>query len=110
MAKKPRGNISQIENIDGIQSELGRYLSLFCQVDILQPNEIPPRCNIPSQRVRICHPVIISLPTKSKLQCEITSGDVCRWDAITRRDDIIVTRRYGISHRGVISLGCNMST
>ena len=32
------------------QSELGRYLSLFCQVDILHPNEIPSRCNIPSRR------------------------------------------------------------
>ena len=79
-------------------------MSFFCQVDILQPNETPPRCNIPSQRVMICHPIIISLPTKSKLQCEITSRDVCRQDVITRRDDIIVTRRDGISHRGGISL------
>ena len=34
----------------GVQSVLGRYLSFFCQVDILQPSEIPPRCNIPSRR------------------------------------------------------------
>ena len=82
------------------QPELGRYLSFSCQVDILQPNEIPPRCNILYRRVMIYHPFIISLPTKSKLQCKITSRDVCRQDVITRRDNIIVTLedvvfRYG---------------
>ena len=63
-----------------------------------------PGCNIASRRVMICHPVIISLPTKLKLQCEITSRDVYCQDVITRRDDIIVTRRDGISHQGGISL------
>ena len=49
------------------------------------------------------HPVIIFLPAKSKLHCEITSRDACRQDDISRQEDIIVTRRDEISRRGGIS-------
>ena len=49
IAKKMLRNIID-DTVKTIQSVLGQYLSFFCQVDILQPSEIPPRCNIPSRR------------------------------------------------------------